>query len=370
MKEPYLRSAFDIESSGAAWEKALLSLPKPHPLQSWAWAELKSRWGWEPIPLLLKIHEDGANRPPLAAAMVLKRRIPRTRFSILYVPRGPALDYNNPALRRVVLAQLEQVTRQEKAIFIKIDPGVILAWGADDKRRSPIGAKFVDELKGRSWRFSEDQIQYKNTVELDLGRTEKEILAAMKQKTRYNIRLAARKDVVIRPGSTDDFELIAKMYMKTAERDGFAVRPIAYYLDAWKTFYDAGMAQPFLAQYGEKTLGAVIIIHYGTRATYMYGASTNLERQRMPNYRLQWEGIQWAKSKGCQVYDFWGAPDVFEDTDPLWGVWRFKDGFGGQIVRHIGAWDYVNRPFWYWIYTVVVPRYLSFLRTRVSGAAG
>jgi lipid II:glycine glycyltransferase (peptidoglycan interpeptide bridge formation enzyme) len=84
----------------------------------------------------------------------------------------------------------------------------------------------------------------------------------------------------------------------------------------------------------------------------------------MPNYLLQWEAIRWAKDQGCEVYDFWGAPDDFVESDPLWGVWRFKAGFKGQVVRHIGAWDYPNRPFWYWIYTTVMPRYLAFLRGR------
>jgi lipid II:glycine glycyltransferase (peptidoglycan interpeptide bridge formation enzyme) len=98
----------------------------------------------------------------------------------------------------------------------------------------------------------------------------------------------------------------------------------------------------------------------------MYGASTDLERQRMPNYLLQWEAIRWAQAQGCTVYDFWGAPDEFVEDDPLWGVWRFKSGFNGQVVRHIGAWDFPARPFWYWIYTAVIPKYIAFLRRTTS----
>ncbi len=142
----------------------------------------------------------------MAAAMVLRRPLPRNRFSILYVPKGPILNYKNPALRRVVLAQLEQIAQKERAIFIKIDPGVIKAWGSDDERKSPVGAKFIEELKARDWRYSNDQIQYRNTVELDLDRSEDDILASMKQKTRYNIRLAARKGVAVRMGSPADFK--------------------------------------------------------------------------------------------------------------------------------------------------------------------
>lgn len=361
--ELYQRSVFQPVTSKDAWDRALSKLPDPHPLQSWQWGEFKSRWGWSATPLTLQIRDDPEEYPP-AAALVLKRGLPRTSLSILYVPKGPILNFNDAALRRVVLAQLEGIAKKHKAAFVKIDPDVVLSWGLEGDRRSPIGAKFVEELKARGWRFSDDQIQYRNTVELNLGRSEEELLKAMKQKTRYNIRLAGRKGVVVRPGTAADFELIAEMYMETAERDGFAVRPVEYYLDIWKTFYDDGMAQPFIAEYEGQPLAAVIVIHRGKKAIYMYGASTDLERKRMPNYLLQWEAICWAKSQGMEIYDFWGAPDEFIESDPLWGVWRFKAGFNGQVVRHIGAWDYPARPFWYWVYTTVIPKYLDFLRSK------
>ena len=182
------------------------------------------------------------------------------------------------------------------------------------------------ELKTRGWRFSDDQIQFRNTVELDLNLPEDELLANMKSKTRYNIRLAGRKDVIVRRGTADDF--------------------------------------PLIAEYEGTPLGAVIIVKYGRRAIYMYGASNNKERNRMPNYLLQWEAIRWAKEQGCEIYDFWGAPDEFVESDSLWGVWRFKSGFEGEVVRHVGAWDYPARPFWYWAYTQIIPRYLAFLRVR------
>lgn len=362
--DTYRGSVFRPAADPAAWQRALRELPNPHPLQSWTWGQFKTRWGWTATPLLLQVHDRPEEHPPLAAAMLLKRKVPRLPFSILYAPKGPLLDYNNAALRRVALAQLEQIARRERAIFVKIDPDVALSWGLEDQRRSPIGARFVSELRQRGWRFSEDQVQFRNTVELDLTRSEEEILAEMKQKTRYNIRLSGRKGVQIRLGTADDFDAIAAMYVTTAARDEFAVRPEEYYLDAWRSLYGAGLAQPFLADYQGRPLAAVIIVRYGRRAIYMYGASTDLERRRMPNYVLQWEAMRWAKTQGCEVYDFWGAPDEFDESDSMWGVWRFKAGFNGQVVRHIGAWDYPSRPFWYWVYATVMPRYLNFLRAR------
>lgn len=367
-QEPvYRASTFKKETSPAAWRQALGSLPKAHALQSWTWGEFKSRWGWTPQRLTFTVAESSWE--PLAAAQVLRRRVPYLPFSILYVPRGPALDYNDRKLRVAVLRELEKLARHERAIFIKIDPEVVRAWGEAAERPSPIGSHFVEELKQRGWRFSPEQIQFRNTVELDLQRSEEDLLAAMKSKTRYNIRLAGRKGVVVRRGTLEDLPTIAGMYETTAERDEFTIRPLDYYLDAWRSFYDAGMAQPFIAEYEGTPLAAVIIVRFGERAVYMYGASTNKERQRMPNYLLQWEAICWAKAQGCTVYDFWGAPDEFVESDPLWGVWRFKSGFEGEVVRHIGAWDYPARPLWYWVYTRMMPRYLDFLRNRQNADA-
>ena len=295
---------------------------------------------------------------------MLKRQAPRLSNSILYVPKGPLFESSDGPLRQRLLLELENLSKREKAIFIKIDPEIVRYWGAAKERESAVGAQFVQELRERGWRSSTEQIQFRNTVELDLTKSEEDLLAAMKSKTRYNIRLAGRKGIAVRHGTAQDFPAIAVMYQETARRDGFTIRPLEYYLDAWYSFYEAGLALPLLAEFEGAPVAAVILVRFGDRAIYMYGASTDRERKRMPNYLLQWEAIRWAKSVSCTTYDFWGAPDAFVETDPLWGVWRFKDGFHGEVAWHIGAWDYPARPFWYWTYTRVLPRYLNFLRSR------
>jgi lipid II:glycine glycyltransferase (peptidoglycan interpeptide bridge formation enzyme) len=283
------------------------------------------------------------------------------------VPKGPVFDYADEGLRERVLSGLESLAQRERAIFIKIDPDVVRSRGPepDEETPNPVGERWIEALEARGWRFSQDQVQFRNTVELKLDNSEEDLLAAMKSKTRYNIRLAGRRDVVVRRATaSDDLMTIAALYEQTADRNEFAIRPIDYYLDAWRSFSDAGMALPLLAEYEGTPLGAVVAVAYGGRALYMYGASNEKERKRMPNYLLQWEAIRWAKERGCDVYDFWGAPDEFVESDSMWGVWRFKSGFGADVVRHIGAWDYPARPFWYWLYSVVMPRYLDWLRKR------
>jgi lipid II:glycine glycyltransferase (peptidoglycan interpeptide bridge formation enzyme) len=154
------------------------------------------------------------------------------------------------------------------------------------------------------------------------------------------------------------------MYAETSRRDDFFIRPFAYYHDAWGAFVEADLARLFLAKYEGEPLAGLIAFRFGQRAWYMYGASTEKHRNLMPNHLLQWEAIRWAKGEGCTVYDMWGAPDVLNEDDPLWGVYRFKEGFGGQFVSHIGAYDYPVSRFLYGLYTVLIPRYFCLLRAR------
>ena len=187
-KKAVARAAtFKREESRATWDQALARLPYAHALQSWAWGQFKARWGWRSLPLTLSVGGNGWEAT--AAAHVLRRNLPRTPYCVLYVPKGPALDYGDATLRRHVLAQLEQLARRERAIFIKIDPEVVRSWGLEDERVSPLGTAVMRDLSARGWRPSAEQIQFRNTVELPLESSEEQLLAAMKQKTRYNIRL-------------------------------------------------------------------------------------------------------------------------------------------------------------------------------------
>ena len=301
---------------------------------------------------------------PIAAAMILKRPIPYTPF-LFYCPKGPVVAYADAARRDAVFAALEEIARQERAILIKIDPDVAEAFG-EEALPDPTGQAILNDLKRRGWTYSPEQIQFRNTVTYDIGRPEEEILAGMKQKTRYNVRQGPKKGVSVRHGTVDDLPLIYEMYQTTAARDGFLIRPEAYYLDGWAALIQDGLAMPLIAEYEGEPLGAIIIVKFGEIALYMYGASTGKERKRMPNYMLQWEGIRWAKSQGCTHYDFWGAPDVFDESDRMWGVYRFKRGFNGTVAHHIGAWDYPTRPMLYRLFTQLLPKLRTTMRGRIS----
>lgn len=339
-----------------AWDSALAALPSAHLLQSWTWGEFKSRYGWSAQRLLWE-----RDSRPAAAAQVLRRSV--GPLCVLYVPRGPCLDWNDADLASAVLADLESLAGRERAIFIKIDPEINL--GArysilnthDPSRLFKIPSGFV---------LSPGQVQFRNTVWLDLAQDEESLLASFKQKTRYNIRLAERKGVQVRlptPGETP-LDLLYRLYARTSIRDGFVIRHAGYYHDAWGSFIRAGRAQPFIAEVEGEPVAAIIVFHFAGRALYMYGMSSGEHREKMPNHLLQWTAMRWAKAQGCIIYDFWGAPDVFADSDPLWGVWRFKEGFNGRVIRTPGALDYAPAPLLYRFYGSFLPRLLALMRRR------
>jgi peptidoglycan pentaglycine glycine transferase (the first glycine) len=352
-----------------AWDQALLSLPNPHILQSWAWGAFKAHHGWQATRLLFE--ESGQ---PVAAASVLQRRVPRLSMSILYVPKGPALDWTHAERADRVLDALEALARRRHALFLKIDPDLYYPERCPAFCGRPACAPGIARrLAERGWRLSGEQIQFCNTLLLDLARSEEELQAAMKQKTRYNLRLAARRGVIIRPGTgAADLDSFYQLYAATAQRDGFIIRQPAYYKEAWGDFLEAGLAHLLLAEVeGEPAaaspVAGVLLFTFGPTAWYMYGASSDHHRERMPNYLLQWEAIRWAKAAGCTLYDLWGAPNRLEQSDPLWGVYRFKQGLGGELAQGLGAWDYpVNRQA-YRAYTELMPRLLAWMRRRHTG---
>jgi len=351
----------------AAWNATIARLPRPHLLQTGQWARAKEPFGW--TAHYKTWEQDGQL---VAAAQILQRsvRLPLIgrEVCMLYVPKGPLLaDWNDTPLRARVLADLRQFAQELGAFFIKIDPDLAYGYGlpgAEDERVVPAAADFVAELKAAGWRYSNEQVQMPNTMLIDIDKSEEAILAAMKQKGRYNLRLSQKKGVTVRRGTPADFPSFYKMYAETSVRDGFVIRSEAYYRAVWDAFYEAGMLAPLLAEVEGEAVAGLMLFIYGEQSWYLYGMSRALHRETMPNYLLQWEAIRASREAGCKVYDLWGAPDEFNEADPMWGVYRFKDGFGGTVIRHIGAWDYVPNAALYALYERLMPRVLGAMKRR------
>jgi peptidoglycan pentaglycine glycine transferase (the first glycine) len=348
------------------WNSLIAPLPGAHILQTWEWGQVKAGYGWQPFPKTWK-DTDGKI---IAAGLILQRSIRLGGIGpvvkVIYLPKGPLLDWQDAEIRRRVLDDLQNMARQRGVVFVKIDPDVVLGTGVPgvDGIESATGHEVMSDLEERCWQFSNDQIQFRNTVLIDLTADEDEIQARMKQKTRYNIHLAERKGVQVRNGSKDDLHALYRMYAETSVRDGFVIRNETYYRTVWETFMSAGMAQPLIAEVDGEAIAALMLFYFAGRAWYIYGMSRQAHREKMPNHLLQWEAMRRAKALGCSVYDLWGAPDVFDESDSMWGVYRFKEGFGGTVSRTLGAWDFTAHPLLYRLYTQFLPRLLDVMRRR------
>jgi peptidoglycan pentaglycine glycine transferase (the first glycine) len=314
-----------------------------------------------------------AHGQPQAAAMILTRSLSirglSPGFKILYIPRGPLLDWRNAALRKRVLEDLQQFTRQKRAVFLKMDPEVIVGRGLPGSEEEEVvenGRIVLEELKERGWFFSDSQIQFRNTIWLDLQPSEEELLANMKNKTRYNIRLAQRKGVEIVEVGLQDLPALYRMYLETSVRDGFVIRSEEYYLRLWELFLQKNLARALIARVEGEVTAGLFLFTFARRAWFLYGMSTQQHREKMPGYLLQWEAIRTARLLGCMQYDLWGAPDTFTEEDQMWGVYRFKSGLGGEVIRTMGAWDYTCRKGMYRLYTHTLPRILNLMRSRRS----
>jgi len=318
-------------------------------LQSWLWGELKASQGWQPTRLLW--YKEAR---PVAAAQILIQQ--RGQLRVGYLPKGPITDWTDLPLVDEILCRLEVFARANQLLLLKMDP---------DVRSNTIAGEALQTLLQRhAWHPSFEQVQFRNTMILDLHPDLDKLMEQMRSKWRYNLRLAVRKEVVVREVSAAELPQLYQMYAETAQRDNFIIREQAYYLEAWQRFMRAGMALPLLAEVAGEAVAMVVIFYFGARAWYMYGASRDLHRNLMPNHLLQWEVIRQLKARACTTYDLWGAPDKLDENDALWGVYRFKEGLGATFVPHIGAYDYTPRPWLYKLYAFLRPRLIGFAHWR------
>jgi len=315
--------------SANEWEKTLDQFSHVHVLQTAAWGGVKGRFGWYARYVAI----------PRAGAQILFRKLP-LGFTIAYIPKGPVgQDWD------ALWPEVDEICRKERAIFLKLEPDL---WQEQASEVRHLFSEFIGDRP---------TIQPRRTIMVELAGDPETWLERMNQKHRYNIRLAIKKEVVVQPSA--DIATFYQLMQTTGQRDAFGVHSQQYYQSVYDHFSPTDRCVLLMATYQGTALAGLIALRQGERAWYFYGASNNQERQRMPAYLLQFEAMKWAKQHGCSEYDLWGVPDEDEArleaefetcNDGLWGVYRFKRGFGGEVKRSVAALERVFIPALYWLY--------------------
>jgi len=310
----------------STWDDYVSLLPEAHLLQTSMWGETKKKYGWRPERILTG--DTGAQ--------ILFRKLP-LGFTMAYIPKGPLgpnwID---------IWPEVHEVCRKNRAVFLRVEPDM----------EDTASINLLSKLPG----FSpvEDTIQPRQTIYVDISGSPDDWLSRMKQKARYNTRLAEKKDVSVI--ECEDFDAFDRLMKTTGRRDGFGVHSIDYYQTAYRLFKQKGKVALLQAIFDNRPLAMLMVFAHGSRAYYLYGASGDEERQRMPAYLLQFEAMKWSARQGCSQYDLWGIPDAPEEeleacfetrSDGLWGVYRFKRGLGGRIYRSCPGYDYIYQPLLY-----------------------
>ncbi len=344
----------------ARWDAFVSAHPDGHVLQTTDWGKLKRAFGWS-SEIVTMTGEDGHIT---AGAQILYRPLPLGLGTMAYIPAGPLFEGGgadpNQSPVCALWQALDNAARAHRAVFLKVEP-------CDWYRARP---NLAAQLQCAGLRRSPQTIQPPRTIVIDLTEGESAVLKGMNQSTRRKSKLGPRNEIAVREGMRADVASFNAMMHVTGERDRFGVHAPDYYETAFDLFSPGERCALLLASYAGRDLAGLMAFRCGSNAYYFYGASSNEERNRMPTYIVQWAAIQWAIRHGAIRYDLWGIPDAepaqleaeFEQRrDALWGVYGFKRGFGGQIVRSVGAWDRVYNPLLY-------AGYAWYVRRRKSGA--
>jgi lipid II:glycine glycyltransferase (peptidoglycan interpeptide bridge formation enzyme) len=348
-----------IQVTAAPAELAELDA-SPDLLQSGFWGYFKASHGWKPHAF--RVQAEGAGGGVTGApgsaefpVLVLTRSLPGS-FVLAYVPFGPSFDPGTGRAELLLaLAQALRPSLPDGTLLVRFD----LPWPKSGE--APAGRGMLRVVKSRH------DMQPASTVVVDITPSPEQILASMKSKTRYNIRLAAKKGVVVEEGGSADLDRWYTLYRETSARDRIAIHSREYYrglLDAARVY--AGV-KPFvgllLARHDGDLLAGNIVAFWRERAAYLYGASSGEKRNLMPTYALQWDAICRARDAGCRSYDLFGVPSLPDPGQPMYGLYQFKTGFHDDVLRRWGTWDVPLRPLAYAAYGAVENARMIYYRT-------
>lgn len=311
------------------YEQFVSSHPNGNFMQSLGWLKVKSNWDHQVV-----LVRNGVGYL-IATMLVLIKKVGFQTF--LYAPHGPVCDYRNRQVLEELLEGIAFLKKKHRAYLFRMDPCILEGQEEEVSLLEELG--FVHTYNPPEL----STIQSRNNYILNLkGRSEEEIFGSFHSKWRYNIRLAERKGVECRVCGLEALDDFYKLMQFTGERDGFPIRGKSYFKRMLEGLGEH--CRLYLCYYEGTPLSGAIAVQYAGKTHYVYGASSNEYRNLMPNYLMQWTMIRWAIKGGCTLYDFQGIPFYQDETHPNYGVYRFKQGFRGEVVTYAGEFDLCYSP--------------------------
>ena len=313
-----------------------------HPLQSWEWGEARKKMGIGVLRIVEFSSVETRHASSLQNAyQITFHRIPFTNFKIGYLPRS-----NFPT--KQVLEFLYDYGRKNNVVFIKIEPY---------EEKSKVKSQKSKVLEIRNWKLDISQSPHPLfpswTQILDLTKSEDQLLKNMHHKTRYNIRLAKKKGVVVKEMSNNEgFNIFAKLYFETCRRQKYFGHNQQYHKIVWKNLKNK-ISHILIAYYRDIPLAAYQLFYFKDVLYYVYGGTSDQHKNLMASNLLMWEAILLGKKIGAKRLDMWGSlsPD-YNPNDPWAGFTRFKQGYGGKFVEFVGSYDLVINPSLYQVYNI------------------
>jgi Uncharacterized protein involved in methicillin resistance len=332
-----------VEPDQSEWDAFVDRHPQGNLLQNSAWGELKGQFGWQ----VKRVAVRDQNELRAGAQLLIRRKF---GLSMGYVPRGPLFS-GDSEIDTLLLQALHRSLRGARCVFLRIEPNL---------HEGEQGDELHTFLQQQNWRIA-DTIQPRSTIELDISKEADQLFAAFSKGHRADIRRSERLGVQVRVGESEaDLDTFyAAMQATTDRKSDYAIHSRDYYAQAWRIFKASGRAQLLIADFEGQAVGSCMVFAGKQSGYYLYGGSNQIGLKKGANHLLQWHALQWAQAQGCCSYDFWGIPDAFgraafvtdearraeleaqAQQDPLFGVYRFKKGFGGQVVRFLPAYDFV-----------------------------
>jgi len=311
------------------WEHFVLSYPNSSFLHSWNWGELQRHLG-NKIFRLGFYHQNKL----LGVCLLIKQEAKRAFY--LECPGGPLIPWERPIFFEAFVREAKKIGLKEKCFFVRLRPQLLenLANRLLFKKMGFISAPM--------------HLHAETTLQLDLRKTERQLLRGMRKNTRYLIKKAIKEGVEISQSTEiEDIDILYRLQLETVKRRHFVPFKKEHFIKEFKTFLKDNQIRLFKAIYQKEVLSAALIIFYGQEAVYHYSGSSSRRRKIPASYLLQWEAIREAKKRRCRFYNFWGVAPSDNPRHRFAGVTLFKKGFGGEEVAYLHARDLpLNSKYW------------------------